>query len=402
MSPFAPGAALGLLLVASAACSTGGDRQGALQSLADAVRAEVEAPGAILGLRLPDGEVLVAASGVSDRGATRPLRPEDGFFLGSVSKIYTAVAVLKLVEDGRLRVDEPLSAHLPEVPRAEDLRVDHLLRHTSGLRDFYSYLYFRPDREEMIELVTRDWHPDEVFALIRRFGFSFEPGSEWSYSNTNYWLLGVLIERVTGRPLAEAQRELVLDPLGLDETWLALHEPARASLDITGHMGTVDGWAHSEMFGDLGPTTIIDRSPIEWGAGGMAATASDAVSFLSDMMDGRLLAPPTVAGMTTFTDTPALGLDSRLASPSSGPDGYGRGLVRMQRPGHSLVGHGGLFAGHTSGVWYVRDCGLTVSLYFNRGFVGQRAAIDRILDAVPAIFPSLAPCGRAEDDDSDR
>jgi Beta-lactamase len=118
------------------------------------------------------------------------------------------------------------------------------------------------------------------------------------------------------------------------------------------------------MFGDLGPTTVLDRSPVEWGAGGLAAPARDALAFLSGLMAGKLLRSETLASMREFQATPALGADSESASPPDASDGYGLGLLRMERDGYTVVGHGGLFTGHSAGLWYLPECGVTVTLFF--------------------------------------
>jgi D-alanyl-D-alanine carboxypeptidase len=113
-------------------------------------RGEVEAPGAILGVLFPDGKSVVVATGVADVASSRPMSVGDAFFLGSISKTYTATTVLRLVEEGRVSLDMPLSRFVPSFPRGDEITIRQLLRHTTGLKDFYSYLYFRPDRDEMI------------------------------------------------------------------------------------------------------------------------------------------------------------------------------------------------------------------------------------------------------------
>lgn len=205
------------------------------------------------------------------------------------------------------------------------------------MKDFYSYLYFRPERNEMIELVTRDWTQDELIELAGCFGHWFEPGADWSYSSTNYFLLGVVIERATGLALHEAYRTYVFDPLGIEDTWLTWHEPAAATPAITGYMGPVDAWEHSAMFGELGATTG----------------------------DG---APPDLS------------------------DGYGLGLLSIRRRDYPVIGHGGLFTGHTAGLWYLPGCAVTVAIYLNRGFVGQRYALDRIVAGLVALGGPFSTC----------
>jgi D-alanyl-D-alanine carboxypeptidase len=100
-------------------------------------------------VRTPSGAVHSAASGLADIEAERPMRADDAFYLGSVSKTYTSTVVLRVVEDGLLSLDDPLSNFLPTFPRGKEVPLRQLLDHTSGLRDFYLYLYLRPNRAEM-------------------------------------------------------------------------------------------------------------------------------------------------------------------------------------------------------------------------------------------------------------
>jgi D-alanyl-D-alanine carboxypeptidase len=315
----------------------------------------------------------------------------DAYFLGSISKTYTAVTVLRLAEEGRLSLDDTLDRFLPSFPKGATITVRHLLSHTSGLKDFYLYIYYRPDREEMTELVTKEWREEELLALAGRFGHWFEPGTDWDYSNTNYYLLGVIIERAGGLPLPAAYRRHLYQPLGIRRTWLAWHEEALAPLPV-GYLGEVEGWKHSEMFGELGPTTVLDHSPVEWGAGGLVAPAEEAVRFLRGLFAGELLAPASLADMTRFRPTPPLGAEGSKEGSDAKQEGYGFGLVRMERAGFTLLGHGGLFTGHTAGLWHLPDCGITLALYFNRGFVDQRAVLEQLL---PVVTREAAGCARS-------
>ncbi|MFN0178590.1 MAG: serine hydrolase domain-containing protein [Gemmatimonadales bacterium] len=370
-----------------------GDRrlEAHLGGLLDSARVAAEAPGAILGILESGKPAIVVARGSLDLAGATPIQPNQAFFLGSVSKTYTAAVVLRLAELGRLSLDDPIARFLPDFPRGTEITVRHLLSHTSGLKDFYSYLYYRPDRQEMIDFVTRSWTQPELLELAGRFGHWFAPGADWSYSNTGYYLLGVIAERASGLSLPEAYRRYLYQPLGLDDTWLAFHEPDKGGLGV-GHLGPVEGWKHSEMFGAIGPTAALDRSPVEWGAGGLAAPATDGLSFLQGLMTGRLLADSTLDAMISFRSTPPLGVPARTDS-AAPVDGYGLGLVRMSRAGFTLVGHGGLFTGHTAGLWHVPECGFSVALYFNRGFVGQREVLDRLMTAVGDGSLGIGRCG---------
>ncbi len=373
---------------------------GELKGLLDRFREEAGAPGAILGVDAGNGRIEVVASGFANREAGTPMASDAPFFLGSISKTYTAVAVLRLAEQGRLSLGDTLERFLPSFPRGSEITIRHLLEQTSGLKDFYAYLYYRPDREEMIELVTKSWSQEELLELAGRFGHWFDPGTDWAYSNVNYYLLGVIVERAGGLPLPEAYRRSIYEPLGLRRTWLAWHEEARGPLP-TGYMEPVKEWKHSEMFGELGATTVLDRSPVEWGAGGVAAPAEESIRFLRGLFAGELLAPASLEAMTHFRPIPPLGVVDENTEPGDASDGYGLGLIKMERAGETLLGHGGLFTGHTAGLWHIPDCGVTIALYFNRGFVNQRAALDQIVPVVTrnpdgstrcrALSPTSAP-----------
>ena len=144
------------------------------------------------------------------------------------------------------------------------------------------------------------------------------------------------------------------------------------------------------MFGEMGPTTELDRSPVEWGAGGLVAPAADASRFIRALMSGALLEPGSLSAMQAFHDTPRQGIGGSAVSERR--DGYGLGLVRLELPGATLIGHGGLFTGHTSGVWYLPACGATIAIYLNRGFVGQRDALEVVLGGLEFVEASLSSC----------
>jgi len=360
-----------------------------LREIALAARAEAAAPGVIVGFLHRDGLMRAVATGNAQLASDRPMETKLPFYWGSVSKIYTAYTVLRLAEQGVLTLDDPLSRFIPDFPRGDEINVRHLLGHTSGLKDFYQYFYYRPDREEMIELVTREWTREELIELAGRFGHWFDPGTDWSYSNANYFLLGIVIERATGDHLHEAYRDLVFEPQDMPRTWLTKHERGPDAALPTGYMGPVDGWVHSEMFGELGSPRLLDTSSAEWGAGGLAGPIWEGLTFLNRLMEGRIIDPESLGSMTVYRATPPLGVPTDIGEGDA--NGYGLGLVWTRRRGYDLVGHGGLFNGHTTGFWYIRQCRLTVGFYLNRGFVGQWAVLDRVLDALDAGRISACP-----------
>ena len=375
-------ALLGSVLLITLACAPGATVEPDLQTLLDQVREEQEAPGAILGVRFPDGRQRIWVSGLADVESGRPMKPGDPFRLGSIAKTITAAVVLQLVEEDRVELEDPLSVYLPDFPHAADVTLRALLRHESGIPDFALYAYLRPDRDEMIGMVTREWALDELLELAASLDAYFDETQEWSYSNSNYFLLGVVIERATGSTLAAELRARIFEPLGMETSWLDWYEPARGALPVTGYLGPVEGWKHSEMFGELGPTTPIDRGNMEWGSGGVIASAGESLRFIAALLDGTLLSEESLASMTDFVDTPPLGGASALSAGDTS-NHYGLGISRAVRPaGYSRLGHGGIYNGHQAGLWRFEPCGIDVALFVNRGFVDDRRMTDRIAAAL--------------------
>lgn len=346
-----------------------------LKILLEALRDKAQAPGAVLGLSFGGGRAEVLASGLADREEGRPMTEENANHLASISKTYTAALILRLVEEGRFGLDDKLARFLPAFPRADEITLRHLLAHRSGLKDFYLHLYFRPDRDEMIRMVTKDWKEEELIELAGRFGHWSEPGAEASYCNANYYLLAIVAERATGKKLAELYRQYIEEPLGLEKTWLAWHEKAKGQL-ATGYMGYVEYWKHSEMFGELGSTAILDRSPVDYGSGGLIATAEESLKFLHALLGKKLLTEKSLAAMMPYQEIAPLGVHQEGASEKQR---YGLGLLERKRGKYTFVGHGGLFTGHTAGLWQVPECNLEIALYFNRGFVDQGAVLDLLM-----------------------
>lgn len=228
----------------------------------------------------------------------------------------------------------------------------------------------------MISLVTKQWTRDELLAAAEVLPPDFAPGEDWSYSNTNFILLAAIVEEVTGEPFVVELRRRVFEPLGLERSWQSRYEDDPVELATTGYLGPLPFWPHSEMFGELGPTTSLDGGNMEWGAGGVVASAEEAAEFLAALLDGRLISPDSLLGMQGWVATGSLGAPGPDTPPDL-EDGYGLGLIRVMRPGYQMIGHGGIYNGHTAGLWHVPECEATVAFYLNRGFSDGRALMDR-------------------------
>lgn len=171
-------------------------------------------PGVLVHIQEPRRPDRRLAAGVSDLATGAALRPAAQFRIGSSTKTFVSTVVLQLVGEGLLRLDEPVAHRLPGLLLdGERITVRQLLNHTSGLPDYV-------DDPDLLAGIREDrvWEPHELVALAERHPRLFEPGTAWSYSNTNYVIAGVLVEAVTGRPLARELERRIFSPLRLRHT----------------------------------------------------------------------------------------------------------------------------------------------------------------------------------------
>jgi D-alanyl-D-alanine carboxypeptidase len=312
------------------------DRSGLTDSdvshrLQSAVEAQVAAgaPGALARVEAPRvGLVWAGAAGYLARDGGRALGPGDAFRVASATKSVTAVVVVRLAGEGRLALDEPLSEQLaPELLdrwRALDAlprtTVRQLLTHTAGVPNYFGEESFMARvREEP----GRAWRPMELVDHAAAHGTPpFPPGQGFQYSDTGFVIAAILAERATGRQLHEIYRELVFDPLGMDETWLEGHEPARNPEPAHHYTDELD-W-----------TTISPT--IDWAGGGLVTTAPDLARFVRGLWSGRIVDFDGLRELTRWTPGASFPPGHMLRY-----DRYGLGMGSIGVEGVELVGHTG-------------------------------------------------------------
>lgn len=302
-----------------------GARNQVLQDGLDALVDEHGYPGALASASGRDGRIRHYTAGVGDL-ETGARVPVDGQVrLGSNSKTFTAVVVLQLVGEGTVALDEPVETYLPGLVRGEGIdghaiTVRQLLQHQSGIPDYVGVL-MAPGAP-----VFRDTYlqPRTLLDLGLSKPAEFAPGERWSYSNTNYVIAGLVIEKVTGRPLHEEITRRVIDRIGLRHTYA----PIVGERDIRerhpqGYHADVPG-------GELLDVTSLDPG-WAWAAGELVGTPSDLLRFYRALLAGRLLEPAELEQMrTTVADGPFPGAQ------------YGLGIMRTELScGGYAWGHGG-------------------------------------------------------------
>jgi D-alanyl-D-alanine carboxypeptidase len=297
----------------------------ALQKQLDGV-VEAGAPG-VVGLIRTGERTWQGASGLGDLRAKRPARAGDRFRIGSVTKSFVATVVLQLVGEDRLSLDDKLERWLPGlVPSGEQITVRQLLQHTSGL---YNYTDDLPEP-------PRRFRPRELVAIATGHKPLFAPGTQFSYSNTNYILAGLVVERVTGQPLAAQLRQRIFQPLRLDDTELPTTQRRIAGPHARGYAPPDKDWRVSDDPDRLVDVTEMDTS-WAWAAGAMVSTTTDLARFYQALLGGQLLTPELLKQMRTTVDASQAGHGAR----------YGLGL-EVLRPGCGveLWGHGGSLEGY--------------------------------------------------------
>lgn len=275
--------ALGVMAASAAVSATPRetDRAGLQERLDEVVG--VGAVGALMEVRDEHG-VWRGTSGVAELGTTRPVPASGKFRAGSITKTFVATAVLQLVDEGRLRLDDTVEGWLPGVvPDGHRITVRQLLNHTSGLYDFKRTLTM-PPAPEFLDYRWRTWTPAEQVQRAVTNPPSFEPpGSEYSYSNTGYTLLGQIIEEATGRSYAEEIERRVIQPLRLRDTSL----PGTSVRIGKPHP---HGYVPIERDGEIRLVDYTAMNPSVMGAGGeMISTTKDLNRFVAALLDGRLV-----------------------------------------------------------------------------------------------------------------
>jgi CubicO group peptidase (beta-lactamase class C family) len=307
-------------------------------------------------LRLPGLAVAVVENGrvktmrhygVASLELGTPVTSDTVFELGSLSKQFTAVAILMLAEEGKLQLDDSIAEHLAGVPpRWKPITIRHLLTHSSGIEEYLA-LPGLPDAAHAVD------HESMTRMFFERLKLEFDPGQTWAYSNSGYLLLGNIIESVSGQSYWSFLEERIFTPLGMTATRSS--DPRRVIRNRARGYGLEDG-------------VFVNREALSenaYSAGAIVSTLRDMVTWESALHHGRLLSPESYAEMWR---------PLRLGSGAPPPLNYGFGWVTDLRHVERYVMHSGGTPGFSSAISRNRDSGVTAILLANHG--------DRLLDHV--------------------
>jgi D-alanyl-D-alanine carboxypeptidase len=324
--------------------------------------------------------------------------PANLLSIGSNSKMITAILTLILADKGYLRLDDQLVDYFPEYDLWKGVTVRHLLQHASGVPP---YLFSKDGVRRTILSVfnwqTRIWTPPDLVRIVAKQPLLYPPGTRVEYNNTNYVLLGMILQKAAIKPLATLLQTEIFGPLDMGDTYLTLL-PGLQSQRVAGYFPMnipLPDWlfnlvAHKvEKSGDYLETTRIFHDSMTWASGGMLSTTADLAKLLRALLTGNLVSPGLLAEMKDFREGTVLGF----------PFLYGLGLMRTPSAHGDLHGHGGLTPGYQSVSNYLAARDITLNLAQNLGPSQIYSVYFDLLDAVtqPSSYKEFIPAAEVSD-----
>jgi D-alanyl-D-alanine carboxypeptidase len=338
----------------------------------DQIRSAKGFPGGTVGFVLPDGRSGAVSTGISDLSTKRPLATSDLLLAGSVGKTFVAAVMMQLAQEGKINLDDRIDRWFKgdpwfaRLPNGKDITVRMLLNHSSGIAH-------HPDEAEFFKALAanrdRQWKPEEIVALVLDKKAPFAAGKGFSYSDTNYILAGMIIERVTKTTLYAEVTRRFLKPLKLD------HIVPQEGRNIP---GLVNGYSSFAMLaGPQGAMIVNDKftfnPQVEWAGGGFAATAADLARWAKALYEGKLIKQP-------YMDQILAGIDNGEG------DLYGLGVEIGEGRWGKSYGHDGLFPGYVTAMQYFPQKRMAVAIQINTDRERQLPDLNTCIDEVMKII----------------
>ena len=310
-------------------------------------------PGATVGVVLPHGESFGLAVGYSDRDAKTPMRPGDRMLAGSTGKTFAAATAMQLVKEGKINLDDKVGKYLGKetwfarLPNAKDITVRQLMNHTSGLVRYEFKDQFTKDLTASPDKV---WKPAELVSYLLDEKAPFEAGKGWDYSDTNYIVLGMIIEKVTGKRFYDEANRRLVKPLKLSNT-IPQDSPRIKGL-VQGYAGANNPFGGKDAMITDGKFAINPQ--FEWTGGGWATTSEDLARWAKMMYEGKAFDSSLLPVM--LDGVPAkLGRDTK----------YGLGVIIRPTQAGLTYGHSGFFPGYMTDMMYFPDHKIAVAVQVN-------------------------------------
>ncbi|MFN8320020.1 MAG: serine hydrolase [Saprospiraceae bacterium] len=336
-----------LFLSTESVAQVNADLQLRLDKTLDSMRIRIKSAALSGGMVLPDGSVWTSASGMASQNPVTQARPDQLMLIGSVTKTIISAAILNLAQHGQLALNDKISKWIEPLPHIDsNITITHLLRHQSGIYDILT------SQALNLEMIT---HQDVVFSpwdIITRYLQPplFTPGAQWSYSNTNYFLLGIIIEKITGQTYYQYIRSEFLETHQLTSFAIPAFEIMEGEvchvwLDLNGDQLTED--AHDFY------SNYIALNSVAGAAGGYYANSADLARWIYKFMRGEIVNSSWVAEA------------QKTVYASGVPNGtYGLGLMKKSFLGYTGYGHGGDL-GYSASAWYFPEKEVSIAVLNN-------------------------------------
>lgn len=327
----------------------------ALRSRIDALATEVlkktGVPSASLAVVQNGNLVYTHAYGLARVEPPLPATTQMRYAIGSISKQFTAAAILLLQQQGKLSLDDPVSKYIPDLTCGDEITIRELLSHTSGYQDYWPEDYVMPP---MLQPET----PQQILDTWAKRPLDFQPGTEWQYSNTNFVIAGMIAEKVSGEPLTEFLSQHIFTPLGMKSV-RDFDNHGLAKNDATGF--------YRHALGPLLPAPDVGRG---WASAAfeLAMTAHDLALWDVSMLGEKVLRPDSYTQM--FTD---------VKLKNGNPTHYGLGVQVIQRDGHRVIEHSGEVSGFVSDNEVLIDDGIAVAVLTNQDAVSAASSIAHMI-----------------------
>lgn len=329
---------LSVTSVASAATSIDPSLAKHIDADVQAVLQHTDTPGATIAV-IEDGNFVYRhAYGLRNQEQRLPVTVDTWFEIGSITKQFTAAAILQLQEAGKLHIDDTLATYLPDAPHAKEITLRQMLSHTSGLPEYL-------DGPDIEQVAVKPATLDQLLARIKGKPLDFASGSRWSYSNTGYILLGRVIEVVSHETYDHYVKVHLLDAAGMRRTYTVTDEAHLSPMAV--------GYRHTDGKLERAPTI---HASVGWAAGDLVSTTDDLEKWNQALTDGKIISPSDYALMSTSVMTK-----------DKGSADYGLGLFVDSVEDQPRVGHTGGSFGFTTANEYFPKQGLRIIAFTNNG-----------------------------------
>lgn len=335
-------------------------------------------PGATLGVALANGESFGLAIGYSDRDTKMPMKPNDRMLAGSVGKTFAAATALQLVKEGKIGLDDKIEKYLgrepwfTRLPNAREINVRQLMNHTSGL---VRYEFKEQFTKDLTANPEKFWKPTELLAYLFDEKAPFEAGKGWDYSDTNYIVLGMIIEKVTGRKFYDEANRRLLKPLKLTDT-IPQDGPRLKGL-VQGYAGPNNPFGGKDAMIEGGKFVINPQ--FEWTGGGYVSTGQDLARWARMIYEGKAFSPDLLPQVLDGVAAPRLGAETK----------YGLCVIIRKTPAGTSYGHSGFFPGYLTDMMYFPEQKVAVAIQVNTS-VGRNLGkpLSRMLVEVMEVIRS--------------